>query len=461
MIRKTIEQLTDMMKIENDISAFKDRVIQGAVIDSRQATDGQLFVPFKGENTDGHQFVRQAIEQGAGAALWQKDVPNPPQDLPVLIVEDTLLALQQLAKAYRDELNIKVVGVTGSNGKTTTKDIMANLLSIKYSVQKTEGNYNNHIGLPLTILSLAEETEVAVLEMGMSNKGEIELLTNIASPDIAVITNIGESHLQDLGSREAIADAKLEILSGLHPEGTFIYYGEEPLLQERVAEMERQNVKTFGFSESNELYTLSVEPVKTGSHFTVNTAPSVNYFLSVLGRHNVLNAMAAMMTAHELGIAYPDMKAALTSVELTKMRMEWVDGIKGVKIINDAYNASPTSTKATIELASQMPGFDRKILVLGDMLELGMDEELFHYQVGQTIDSESIQYLFTFGRLGQFIAAGAKNTLGEDRTFAFTDKNELINKLDSVIQGGELVVVKASRGMKLEEVVQALAAPLK
>ncbi|KAB7704798.1 UDP-N-acetylmuramoyl-tripeptide--D-alanyl-D-alanine ligase [Bacillus aerolatus] len=455
MMRKTIEQLVNMIKVENDLEAFKDRIVEGVVIDSRKAVSGQLFVPFKGENTDGHQYVRQAIEQGAAAALWQQDVPNPPEDLPVLVVEDTLKALQQLAKVYRDELPVKVVGITGSNGKTTTKDMLASLLSLKFNVQKTEGNLNNHIGLPLTILSLKEDTEAAVIEMGMSNKGEIELLTKIASPDVAIITNIGEAHLQDLGSREAITEAKLEIISGLSVNGTLIYHGDEPLLKEALAEPEIET-QTFGFDQSNDMYALAIEPFQDGSQFTVNTAPHVEFFLPVLGRHNVLNAMAAMLAAHKMGIAFEDMKAGLTSVELTKMRMEWIEGIKGTKLINDAYNASPTSMKAAIELAEKMPGFERKILVLGDMLELGLDEELFHYQVGQTVDGEIIDYLFTFGRLGQFIAAGAKNSLGEDRIFAFTDKQELIEKLQSVLMGGELIVVKASRGIKLEEVIEAL-----
>ncbi|WP_203364471.1 UDP-N-acetylmuramoyl-tripeptide--D-alanyl-D-alanine ligase [Bacillus sp. REN10] len=457
MIRKTIEQLLNMMKVENDPIFFRDRVIEGVTIDSRKATNGQLFIPFKGEHTDGHIYVRQAIEQGAGAALWQKDVPNPPEDLPILIVEDTLIALQQLAKAYRNELSVKVVGVTGSNGKTTTKDMVTSLLSLKYKVQKTEGNYNNHIGLPLTILSLCSETEVAVLEMGMSGKGEIDLLTKLASPDVAVITNIGESHLQDLGSREAISEAKMEIINGLSEEGCLIYQGDEPLLRERVENMETLQAKTFGFEENNDLYPLTVEALQTGSRFTVNAVPGIDFTLPVLGRHNVSNAMAAMLVAHEMGIEYKEMKAGLASVELTKMRMEWVEGVRGVKIINDTYNASPTSMKAAIELTAQMPGFEKKILVLGDMLELGLDEELFHYQVGQTINGEAINYLFTFGRLGQFIAAGAKNSLGEDRIFAFTDKQELLEKLSSILTGGELITIKASRGMRLEEIVQALA----
>ncbi|KKB38224.1 UDP-N-acetylmuramoyl-tripeptide--D-alanyl-D-alanine ligase [Bacillus thermotolerans] len=457
MMRKTIEQIANMIKIENDVEQYRERVVQGVIIDSRKAGNGELFVPFQGENTDGHHYVKQAIAQGAAAALWQKDVPNPPENLPILIVEDTLKALQQLAKAYRNELSATtVIGITGSNGKTTTKDITAGLLSARFKVQKTEGNYNNHIGLPLTLLSLRKDTEMAVIEMGMSNKGEIELLTNIASPDLAIITNIGESHLQDLGSREAIAQAKLEIIAGLSADGTLIYHGDEPLLTEALEETDVQT-KTFGFGESNDLHALKTETLQDGSRFIVNAAPDIEFFLPVLGRHNVSNAMAAMLAAQAAGLSFEEMKTALASIELTKMRMEWVDGIKGSKFINDAYNASPTSMKAAIELAEKMPGFDRKILVLGDMLELGLDEELFHYQVGQSIDGEAIDYVFTFGRLGQFIAAGAKTSLDEERIFAFTDKKELAEKLRSLISGNELILVKASRGVRLEEVIEALS----
>ncbi|HZG71770.1 MAG TPA: UDP-N-acetylmuramoyl-tripeptide--D-alanyl-D-alanine ligase [Chondromyces sp.] len=455
MIKKNIKQLTSMITVENDVSAFYDYKINGVAIDSRKVANGELFVPLKGEQTDGHRFVEKAIEQGAGAALWQKDVPNPPEGMPVLIVHDTLEALQQLAKAYRDELNLKVVGVTGSNGKTTTKDMIASLLGLKYKVQKTEGNYNNHIGLPLTILSIEEETEAAVLEMGMSGRGEIDLLTRIASPEVAVITNIGESHLQDLGSREGIAEAKLEIVNGLKHGGTLIYHGDEPLLSERIERMEGLVTKTFGLSKMNDVYPISIQPAENGSFFQVNVLEK-NLFLPVLGRHNILNALAAMSVAYTLGVPFEKMSEGLEAIELTKMRMELTEGMKGIKIINDAYNASPTSTRAAIELVSQMPGFERKIVVLGDMLELGPDEETFHFDVGREIDSNYIDHVFTYGRLGSAIAKGAKAAMPHERVHAFSDKQELIKELMSLLSGGELVLVKASRGMRLEEVVESL-----
>lgn len=457
MIRKTVEQLTKMMNIENDVTIWNERLIEGVSIDSRTVEGSRLFIPFAGEKTDGHQYVRQAIQNGAAAALWQKDVPGVPDDLPILVVEDTLLALQQLSKAYRDSLTVKVIGVTGSNGKTTVKDMTAAVFAGKYRVQKTEGNYNNHIGLPLTMLSLREDTEVAILEMGMSSRGEIELLSKLASPDAAIITNIGESHLQDLGSREAIAEAKLEITAGLAAEGTLIYLGDEPLLAEKLEEHVAYQTKTFGLEASNDLYPSEINQTENGSVFFTNQAPAVQFELPVLGRHNVTNALAAISAAHLFGVPFETMAAGLQKVELTKMRMEWVEGKKGTRLINDAYNASPTSVKAAISLVSDLPGYSKKIVVLGDMLELGLDEELFHYQTGQVIDPQKIDYVFTYGALGQFIASGAKTALGPERVFSFQDKKELIQALDDVIEGGELILVKASRGMKLEEVVEDLS----
>src|SRR4051812_20476758 len=236
-----------MIEIKNNISSFQDVTIHGVTIDSRKIQPGNLFIPFKGEHSDGHTYVEAALKSGAAAALWQRDVPNPPANLPILIVEDTLEAIQELARSYRNELDVKVVGITGSNGKTTVKDMTANLLALQYKVQKTEGNYNNHLGLPLTILSLEEDTEIAILEMGMSGKGEIEFLTKLARPHAVLITNIGESHLQDLGSREGIAQAKLEIIQGLEENGLIVYLGDEILLKEPFSHYKGSTqIQTFG-----------------------------------------------------------------------------------------------------------------------------------------------------------------------------------------------------------------------
>ncbi|MFB6467369.1 UDP-N-acetylmuramoyl-tripeptide--D-alanyl-D-alanine ligase [Cytobacillus sp. Hz8] len=456
MIKRTLKQITSMMKVENDVNSFSNLVVHGVCIDSRKIDKGNLFIPLKGEKMDGHRFVEAAIEDGAAAALWQKDVPNPPTHLPILIVEDTEKALQELARSYRNQLNVKVVGITGSNGKTTTKDMAASLLSLKYKVQKTEGNFNNHIGLPLTVLSLNEDTEIAVLEMGMSAKGEIEFLSNLGRPDLVVITNIGESHLQDLGSRESIADAKTEILSGLRENGIIIYNGDEPLLKERLQKYgHKWEIHTFGRNAGNTLYPTHMEQNNGGSLFTINQSNSV-FNLPVLGGHNILNALAAMLVAHSFQIPFEDMNEGLKELKLTNMRMELVEGEKGERIINDAYNASPTSMRAAIELVSNLTGFTNRILVLGDMLELGPNEEKFHFEIGQSLNPQKINYVFTYGKLGKYIADGAKTSLKSERVFHFTDKSTLSAKIREYTNAQTLILVKASRGMRLEEVVHTL-----
>lgn len=457
MIQKSLAEIAAMIKHETEGSAIKDISVRGVTIDTRKIDEGNLFIPFKGENVDGHRFVEDAINKGAAAALWQKDVPNPPTHLPILIVEDTLIALQELARNYRQQLNIKVLGITGSNGKTTTKDMVASLLGQEFQVQKTEGNFNNHIGLPLTILRLKEETEIAILEMGMSSRGEIEFLSRLAQPDAVIITNIGESHLLDLGSREAIADAKLEIILGLQNEGLIVYHGDEPLLQERLSSYDGNGkLRTFGRSTQNDLYPVEITQTSAGNSFTTNRS-SVSFDLPVLGTHNVLNALASMLAAEFFGVSYEKMNEGFASLKLTNMRMELVDGVAGINIINDAYNASPTSMKAAIELISNLDGYERKILVLGDMLELGPLEEKYHYQIGASLDANKIDYVFTYGKLGAYMAEGAKKVLGEDRVFSFEDKEMISNKIKQLVRpNSTLVLVKASRGMKLEEVVTFL-----
>lgn len=456
MFKRSLKQISEMISVENNGHPFAEIIVEGVTIDSRKIEKGNLFIPFKGEHSDGHKYVEDAIRKGAAAALWQSDVPNPPLHLPILVVDNCLTALQELSRKYRHELPVKVVGITGSNGKTTTKDMTAGLLSVQYKVQKTEGNFNNEIGLPLTVLGLDEDTEIAVLEMGMSGRGEIEFLTKLACPDAVVITNIGESHLLDLGSREAIAEAKLEILQGLKVGGLAVLNGDEPLLMERIQEQKGNlHVQTFGRNDTNTLFPTEITQLKQGNRFTIN-ASKERYELPVLGTHNILNALAAMLIARYFSIPFEKMNEGFAEIKLTHMRMELVEGKHGEKIINDAYNASPTSMMAAIELVSNLQGYKKKILVLGDMLELGPQEEQYHHKIGTDLDEGKIDLLFTYGSLGEQIAKGARSVLGDQRVFAFINKVELIQELEQHVNESALVLVKASRGMKLEEIVTSL-----
>ncbi|KJL02455.1 MULTISPECIES: UDP-N-acetylmuramoyl-tripeptide--D-alanyl-D-alanine ligase [Priestia] len=455
MIKRTLKQLAAMIPGSVFHSGNKAAGIEGVSIDTRTIQQGNLYIPIKGERFNGHTFVDKATENGAVATLWNKDEENPPTDISVILVDDTLEALQQLAKSYRHELDIKVVGITGSNGKTTAKDMVKAVLDTTYCVLKTDGNFNNHIGMPLTILRLDETHDIAVLEMGMSSRGEIEFLSNLAEPDVAIITNIGESHLQDLGSRDGIAEAKLEITSGLAPTGQLVYNGDEPLLTSRVVNPLFETV-TFGSSEQNDLYPSAISAEELGTTFTVSRETTYSFFIPVLGKHNVHNALSAIAVGHYFGLDNETIAKGLKELKLTNMRMELVKRTDGLTFINDAYNASPTSVKAAITLMHDLEGYKQKILVLGDMLELGDQEKEFHKEVGEFIQAEKIDYVLTYGPLSVEIEQGAKNNFAEDKVMHFEEKDELVKKLTAITTREDVVLVKASRGMKLEEVISKM-----
>ncbi|MBM6617710.1 UDP-N-acetylmuramoyl-tripeptide--D-alanyl-D-alanine ligase [Bacillus suaedaesalsae] len=454
MIIRTLEQIQKMIR-NAELGGEATLTIHGVSINDKDELTGKLFIPIKGERFNGHDFVKGAIEKGAVAALWNKNEPNYPKDVPLIFVDDTLEALQQLSESYRDELDIKIVGVTGSNGKTSTKDMVYAVLSTVFAVQKTEGNYNNHLGLPLTILRTAEDTDVLVLEMGMSSRGEIELLSKLSKPDVAIITNIGEAHLQDLGSRDEIAEAKLEITAGLKDNGTLVYVGDEPLLQDRIHRYTNVKLVPFGQDEVNEYYPVLVKQEKNGTSFTTNKG-SKEIFIPVLGRHNVYNALAAIAVGQLFNLSWDDMIKGLSQLKITQMRSEIIPGKNGSTVINDAYNASPTSMKAAIQLIQELEGYNRRILVLGDMLELGDLEEQFHKDTGAAIDPTKVELVYTFGERGTWIAEGAKHNFSEENVHSFLDKADLISHLSAQLKNQDVVLVKASRGMKLEEVVTGL-----
>ncbi|PCF86060.1 UDP-N-acetylmuramoyl-tripeptide--D-alanyl-D-alanine ligase [Staphylococcus intermedius] len=450
MINITLKQLAEWIDCDIDAQHL-DVEIKGVTIDSRHIQKGQLFIPFKGENVDGHQYCEQALRDGASATFFQKDSSiTAPTNGPVIFVENTLTALQQLAKAYLQHVAPTVIAVTGSNGKTTTKDMLENVLSGKFHVQKTQGNYNNEIGMPLTILQLNEDTEVSILEMGMSGFHEIELLSNIAQPDFAVITNIGESHMQDLGSREGIAKAKFEIVSGLKSEGYFIYDGDEPLLHSHVETLTTAHQVSVGLSANNDMQCQMVSHLEEGITFTVNH--DVTYRIPILGEHNMRNATIAITVGRIMGLTDEQIQQQFTSLKLTDMRMQKFMTPNGAMVINDAYNASPTSMKAAIDTLSHMKG--DTILVLGDVLELGEQSLQLHASVGKYLENKGIDQLYTFGEGAMAIHENGKGYVNE--AIHFDQKDKLIRYLTSIVEQNSVVLVKASRGMHLEEVVEAL-----
>lgn len=456
MITRNLKEVQKMCGGSGLQEQYETLMIQGVSTDSRNVNAGQLFIPLVGENFNGHDFITMAIGKGAVASLWNHDEPKPDLDFPFIIVEDTVLALQQLARSYREELNTKVIGITGSNGKTSTKDILASILKTQYKTHKTLGNFNNYIGLPLTILSMDEDTEMAVLEMGMDNFGQIELLTSIAKPDAAVITNIGEAHLEGLKTKENIAKAKLEILKGLKPNDLFLYYGDDSLLKNEVEHISMNyQVMTYGTKDYNNYQPEIVFVNETGDSFFLREPSSPQFFLPMLGEHQVLNATAAIAVARYFGVSYENIEKGLLNVEKTGMRNELIKG-NGFTILNDSYKSNPSSVLAALDTMYSMLGYSQKIVVLGDMLGIGDDEINMHKDIGMKINSDKIDYVFTFGDLAKYIAETANLRFGKDQVLSFDSKSDLIKKVKEIVKPDALVLVKASRPLAMEEVVEGL-----
>ncbi|MBP1992798.1 UDP-N-acetylmuramoyl-tripeptide--D-alanyl-D-alanine ligase [Paenibacillus eucommiae] len=460
MIHRSLQDIKKMLGSEAvDVSHTDPIQIHGVSTDTRTIQAGNLFIPLIGDHYDGHAYASEAHSLGAAAVLWQADRPNPPEGMPLILVGNTLKALQQLAQAYRRELDVRIIGITGSNGKTTTKDLVASVLSTRYQVHKTKGNLNNHIGLPLTLLQLAESTEFAVLEMGMSGRGEIALLSELAEPEAVIITMIGEAHMLQLGSREEIARAKTEIMSGLQPGGVLIYNGDEPLIEQVLTE--RADAKpfsrlTFGKAESNDIYPTEIELDPKGAHFRINSEHYPPLFIPLLGFHNVINALAAIHTAAYFGVNPEQIQAGFQALQMTSMRIEKLTAKSGLTVLNDAYNSSPAALRAALELVERLDDYSRKFIVLGDMLELGDQEEQYHREIGRTLSPLCIDEVYTFGRLAAFIAEEASTSFPPGRVRVFHDKQQLIQELQASLRPDDVVLIKGSRGMRLEQVANAL-----
>lgn len=420
--------------------------------DSRQDAHQSLFIPIVGEQFDGHTYMMPAIHKGAVATLWQQGRAIPdelPTDFRLYIVKDTTIALQQLACAYRKKVNPTVIGITGSNGKTTTKDLITSVVKTVYHTHATVGNYNNQIGLPLTILDMSTETEVLVLEMGMSDFKEIELLSDIAMPDYAVITNIGESHIEYLGTREGIATAKLEITHGMQQNGTLIVDGDESLLQSIT---KPDQVVRCGWKKENDVV---IHDISLKEQYTQFKVDDENYRVPLLGKHHAKNAAFALLMGKALNIGAEHIRQGLENLNITSMRFEILKGQQDVSIINDAYNASPTSMKASIDVVKQMKNYHNKVLVLGDMFELGEQSEQLHASVVDVIEYP-ITHLYTYGQDAKIITDHVQSQEQSINCQHFNNQAALIQKIKPLFDSKTLVLFKASRGMQFETIVQSI-----
>lgn len=429
---------------------YAEVVFDGAENDSRKVENGQLFVALCGEDRDGHDFAQSAIDSGAAAVLAQK--PLSPQ-IPAIYVDDTRKAFGDIARGVRALLGCKVVGVTGSVGKTTTKEMIAAVLGSTWDTAKTIGNHNNDIGLPITVLSIKPEQPVAVLEMGMNHFGEMRYLTSIAHPDIALITNIGTAHIGQLGSREGILKAKLEILEGLAPNGTIVFNGDEPMLWSLKEKLQPKPIY-FGIENTAcDLVASEIETVSDGMQFRVcGMSQDFRVFLPVEGRHNVSNALSAIAVGLTLGVTPARIQEALAVFRNTGMR-QMIYEENGFTIIQDCYNAGPESMDASLTVLQEHEAAGRKIAVLGDMLELGACSPAEHYRIGR-LAAIRADRLFTYGKNSARMVMGAiTGGMNEKLATNYETHEALADELAKAAKPGDVLLFKGSRGMKMEQVL--------
>ncbi|RLK62893.1 UDP-N-acetylmuramoyl-tripeptide--D-alanyl-D-alanine ligase [Atopobacter sp. AH10] len=455
-----INQIVKAVKAIDYQSAHCFDWINHVTFDSRLCRPGSLFVPLIGGRTDGHDYVEEAIKNGASAYFWSRKVADAPEGACSIIVDDTLLAMQDLARYYRQLIHPLVVGITGSNGKTTTKDMIASVLGTSYKVHKTQGNYNNEIGLPQTILDMPEDTEVLVIEMGTSEAGEMHVLTEIAQPNFAVITLIGESHIEQLKTREGIAKEKASITDSME-EGTIIYPANEPLIPPFIPSRLKQ--LTFALEGASvEKASLWAENIQLKKHETRFTVDGEEFSLPVLGRHNVSNASAVILLGKCLNLSTEAIRKGLAGFDLTKNRNEWLKGVNGANLLNDAYNASPTSMTAILKGFQETEANDhkgRRMVVLGDMRELGEGAAQYHRDMAKVLDPELIDHVYLFGPLMDNLRQALVETWPENRiSYIENDHSALIRLLKEDLQAGDDILFKASFGTGLLPVVESLRA---
>jgi UDP-N-acetylmuramoyl-tripeptide--D-alanyl-D-alanine ligase len=431
--------------------------------DSRTLRRGDLFVALTGARFDGHQFVTDALRKGAVGAIVRRGFKAPWKG-PLIEVEDPLRAFQELAHAHRRRFTIPVVAVSGSNGKTTTKEMIGAILAEYFPVLKTDGNLNNHIGVPQTLLRLTARHEAAVIEMGISRLGEMARLCEIAEPTHGVVTNVGPTHLETLGDLRTVAQAKGEMLERLPRDGTAILNADDAFFKDLAARV-RGQVQSFGFSERADVRALQVE--RRGPAFSFvrvgvrGRARPFSVTLGVAGAHNIADALAAIATGLALGVGESAIRAGLARFRPTAMRSE-VRRWRGVTWLNDCYNANPSSMRAALrwlaELKGELKGNGRTIAVLGDMLELGEGSVRIHRDIGEELARQGTDYLLTVGDLAAEIAAGARGAgMPVDRVIVTQEHAALAERLKSILRAGDVVLLKGSRGARMERVLEELA----
>ena len=432
-----------------------DLLVTNISSDSRTLQPGDLFIALRGQNFDAHCFVTMAKDRGAiGAIVERAWTGKTASDFPLLRVSDTLAAYQQIAAGYRQLLPLKVIAITGSNGKTTTKDFVAAALGTRFRVTKTEGNFNNHVGLPRTILEATSQDEIAVWEIGMNHPGEIAALAKIAAPEVGIITNIGVAHIEFMGSREAIAQEKAALAEAIGAQGTLILNADDPF-SESIAKRSRAKIVFAGIQDGSVRAT-DLRQSASGSEFTIlEGAHRCRAQLPVPGLHMVQNALLAVAAGRVFGLSLEDCAAGLASAPLTKARLQ-IKTIRGVQFIDDSYNANPESMRAALATLSELDTDGRRIAVLGEMTELGKESERGHREVGEAAATLKIDELIAIGETAATIADAAQKA-GLEKARSVGSAAQAADILAEETSPNDLVLIKGSRAARTERVLEEFA----
>jgi len=442
------------------LSGKEDDILRGISTDTRRIKGGELFAAIKGQRFDGHNFILDAVSRGAGGVLVQEGCITSANfkmpDISFICVPNTIKALGDIAHFHRSRFNIPLIGVTGSNGKTTTKEMISAILNKKFNVLKNFGTENNHIGVPLTIIRLNSEHKIAVLEMGTNRLGEVRRLSEIARPTMAVITNIGPSHLESLKDTDTVLKAKCEIMEYLDKDAKVVINADNESLKDLKTDLK---VIRFGLDKSFDFYADKIDIEPDGINFRLNGKHDIK--LAVVGRHNIYNVLGAIAVSWDFGVSIDEIKEALREFRVPNMRME-VKRIGDIKIINDTYNSNPLSMRQAIEALKDMTTKGRKILVAGDMLELGNLSGRFHHLVGRQAAESGIDLIVAVGKLAEHIVNGAQEAgMNQKKIKMCNLTKDACEAVVNLIKKGDTILVKGSRAMKMEQIVAELETQFK